>query len=142
MLGCLEFHLYDREVPPLTQQRLAAIAAINQRPRCRAELTSHRSLENYLHPAAIRDAADLSIEFSGTDDVPELAARRNSSACGESAWRGLSNRARRRLRERAKIWLNSSAVDRMTIARWAEADHVGEVAGWFATIATLLADPS
>ncbi len=142
-LGCPEFHLYDREVPPLTQQRLATIAAINRRPHCQAGLTSRRSLENYLHSDAIREAANLSLAFTGTDDVPEIAARAEFiRRCGEPTWRGLSNRARRRLRERAKIWLNSTAVDRMTSARWAEADPAGEVAGWLATIAKLVADLS
>ena len=45
-LGCPEFHLYDRELPPETMARRAAVTSANQRANCRAFLTSKRSLEN------------------------------------------------------------------------------------------------
>lgn len=37
--GCAEVHIYDREIPPVTQQRQAGAAAVNGRPRCRAFVT-------------------------------------------------------------------------------------------------------
>ena len=54
-LRIAEFHLYDKEVPPLTAERQLAVAAVRSRPDCWAQLTGKRSLENYLHPAAICD---------------------------------------------------------------------------------------
>ncbi len=38
-LAMPEFHLYDRESPPETDQRQEAADAVNRRPRCRAALT-------------------------------------------------------------------------------------------------------
>ena len=40
-LGKPEFHLYDRELPPETEHRQAAVEAVNGRDRCRAVLTAH-----------------------------------------------------------------------------------------------------
>ena len=52
-------------------------------------------------------------------------------------WDELSARARKRLRYKAKKWLNSRAVEQMTAARLAERDPDGEVRSWLATIAKL-----
>ena len=41
-LGHREFHLYDREVPPVTEERLRLVAAINRRSGCVARLTGKR----------------------------------------------------------------------------------------------------
>ena len=56
-----EFHLYDRELEPVTSERRQIINTINQRPDCRAVLTTKRALENYLHPVAIFQACDIDI---------------------------------------------------------------------------------
>src|SRR5215207_9108609 len=55
-LECPEFHLYDRESPPETDLRQAAVVRVLSRPHCRAYLTGKRALENYLHPEAIAAA--------------------------------------------------------------------------------------
>ena len=130
-----EFHLYDRELPPETKLRKQAARAVNGRFGCRAAITSKRSLENYLSPSAVEDAMGISIEFSDTDSVAEVAAR----ACLPShcKWDELSNRAQRRLRNRTKKWLNTTAVDRMTPARLAEQDPACELTVWLRTIASL-----
>ncbi len=73
-LGCSEFHLYDREAPPVTDERLRLAASVNARPRCQAVVTRKRSLENYLHPAAVQEARGLHLQFTDTEDVAELAA--------------------------------------------------------------------
>jgi hypothetical protein len=52
-------------------------------------------------------------------------------------WNELSSRARRRLRYKAKKWLNRQAVDQMTPALLAERDPHREVLGWLTTIADL-----
>jgi hypothetical protein len=138
-LGCNEFHLYDREAPPVTEERLLWAARINARPRCQAIVTQKRSLENYLHPAAIAEASGLHLQFGDTDDVAELAA---SAAFGnrgaDVAWEALPSRARRRLRNQAKGWLNTVAADRMTLTRLAERDPADEIGGWLVAIAGLV----
>jgi putative ATP-dependent endonuclease of OLD family len=137
-LGLPEFHLYDREAPPETELRVRAAELVNRRPGCRAAVTNKRALENYLHPAAIREARGLDLAVADRDDMPETAAwellaRRHAHI----HWSSLSRRARKRLRDRAKHWLNTEAVDRMTPARLAERDPPGEVRGWLNVIGTL-----
>jgi hypothetical protein len=130
-----EFHLYDKEVPPETKLRKEAARAVNGRIGCRAVITNKRSLENYLSPSAVEDAKGIRIEFSDSDSVAEIAAR----ACLPSycKWDHLSHRAKRRLRNRSKKWLNTTAVDRMTPARLAEQDPACKLEGWLRTIANL-----
>lgn len=141
--GCAEFHLYDAELPPVSAQRTAWAAIVNGRARCRAFVTAKRSLENYLHPVAIQAASGLQLEFAAQDDVAELAARADfDRRYDHSAWHSLSRRARRRLRDRAKHWLNTTAVERMTPALLAESDPRGEVASWLEAIHELLRSAS
>ncbi|HEY5312924.1 MAG TPA: ATP-dependent endonuclease [Pirellulales bacterium] len=137
-LHCTEFHLYDREEPPESQRREECAAAVNGRPRCRAFVTSERSLENYLHPHAIREARGLVLAYGDTSDVPELAAKASFIAQDGTSWQMLSRRARRRLRDKAKIWLNTAAVQQMTPVRLSERDPSGEVATWLKAIGELL----
>jgi hypothetical protein len=132
--GFPEVHIYDREIPPATEQRQAGVAADNRRSGCRAFLTRQRALENYLHPDAIREARGLHLTFSANDDVAALAAQASLTLPGSASWESLSRRARQRLRNRAKTWLNTSAVDRMTPERLAERDPAGEIPLWLTTI--------
>jgi hypothetical protein len=138
-LGCNEFHIYDREAPPVSEERFVLAQRVNARPRCHAIVTGKRSLENYLHPAAIQEASGLCLQFADTEDVAEMAAcaafRRRLP---KIAWESLTPRARRRLRNQAKGWLNTVAVDRMTTLRLAERDPAGEVREWLRTIASLV----
>ena len=137
-LGLPEFHLLDRDIPPATQSRQQVAAMVNSRLRCCAVVTSKRSLENYLHRDAIFEASGFSVEFSDEDDLPELIARRaNEGHESGVAWDDLPARARKRLRYKAKRWLNTRAVERMTVARLAERDAGGEVRTWLAMIAAL-----
>jgi putative ATP-dependent endonuclease of OLD family len=138
--GCAEIHLYDREVPPVTQQRLAGAAAVNCRPNCRAFVTQYRSLENYLHPDAIREARGLDLVFSDQDDVAAIASQASLELHSAAAWDSLSRRARQRLRNRAKAWLNTAAAERMTPERIAERDPAGEIPLWLATIGRFVAE--
>lgn len=138
-LGLAELHLYDRELSPETERRRAWAALVNRRPRCRAFVTTRRSLENYLHPAAIYEARGVLLTYSADDDVAERAARGLFiSSPTTASWDELSRRARRRLRDRAKTWLNTTAVERMTIGRLREHDTAGEVIGWWRAIRELL----
>jgi hypothetical protein len=139
--GPAEFHLLDRETGPTAVQREAAIRAINARSNCRAALTSKRAIENYLHPDAIRAAGGVEIAFGDFDDVAETAAKATFNQNERGCWESVSRRARRRLRDKAKKWLNRDAVDRMTPERLAERDPDGEVFGWLRAIAELTTAP-
>ena len=138
--GCAEVHIYDREIPPVTEQRQAGAAAVNRRPRCRAFVTRHRALENYLHPEALRETRGLDITFSDQDDVAALAAQASLAAHSTVSWNSLSRRARQRLRNRAKSWLNTAAAERMTPERLAERDPTGEIPLWLETIGGFAAE--
>jgi hypothetical protein len=137
-LGLPEFHLYDRELEPESQRRERCAAIVNARPGCRAFVTGKRSLENYLHPQAILEARGLVLAYGDTRDVAQLAAKANFIVQDGTDWQGLSRRARRRLSDRAKIWLNTTAVQRMTLARLLERDPEGEIVGWLTAIVQLL----
>jgi hypothetical protein len=135
-LGCAEFHVYDRESSPETELRQQVADVVNLRPRCRAVLTKKRAMENYLHPSAIREASGLELSFTDDDSVADLAAaKRYTQQCGQPPWDELEPRVRKRRRNRAKKWLHTKAVDRMTPNLLAESDPNGEVISWLQAIA-------
>ena len=137
-LGLPEFHLYDREGPPETEMRQKAADVVNLRPNCRAVLTRKRSLENYVHPAAIREVCGIDLDFSDDDPVADLLAQRLYQRDALAvAWADLPRRAKTRRRNRVKKWLHTKALDRMTPERLAERDPEGEVRSWLETIARL-----
>jgi putative ATP-dependent endonuclease of OLD family len=114
-LGCSEIHLYDRESEAASAERLQAAAIVNGRANCIAYVTSKRSLENYLHPQAIEVSGGGEFEFDDFEDVGELVARDWHARTPQPLfWSELTARARSRLTQRAKKWLNSTAVQAMT----------------------------
>ena len=130
-LGNPEYHLYDREDPPETELRRQLADSVNRRPGCRAVVTSKRTLENYLHPAAIREAGGVEIDFGDDDAVADLIARQAYvKEYPDVPWEELPRRTQTRRRNRVKRWLNTKAVDRMTPQRLAERDPKGEVRSW------------
>jgi len=138
-LGCPEVHLYDREVEPQTTQRIQLAQRVNSRPRCQARVSAKRSLENYLHPKAIRDAGGCDLSFGDDDCVAQLLVRgRLREIHPGIPWEALSPRTRQRLSYRAKRWLNTQAVEHMTPELLAERDPAGEVLEWLRAVAALL----
>ncbi|PHS03478.1 MAG: hypothetical protein COA78_17770 [Blastopirellula sp.] len=79
---------------------------------CIAAITQKRSLENYLHPQAIFAAQGIRISIDSFSSVAEQAAQayflKNSP---DISWEQLSHRARSRMANRAKQWLNTKAVE-------------------------------
>ena len=137
-LGKPEFHLYDHELPPETDHRREAAETINRRPHCRAVLTGKRSLENYLHPEAIRAAGEINVDFDDFDPAAEIVAKQlHQRSLVETPWELLTRRARSRLTHRAKRWLNTKAADHMTVELLHERDPAGEILSWLTTIARL-----
>lgn len=135
-----ELHLIDREAGADSELRRAAARVVNSRPGCRAFITRKRSLENYLHPETVRETRDLAVDWTDDDSVPELVARKMyAEERAESSWAALPYRVRRRLRDRTKGWLNSEAVERMTVTRLRERDPHGEVESWLRAVGELLA---
>ncbi len=137
-LGSPEFHLYDREMPPVAEERHEAARIVNSRAGCRAVVTSKRSLENYLAPRAILEACGVEIKFTDDDDVADLVAKhRYLPKHSEHSWLAMSARGRRRVRNRVKRLLNTASVDRMTVDRLAERDPAGDINHWLRTIKKL-----
>lgn len=135
-----EFHLYDHELPPETELRLEAAASVNRRPRCEAVLTKKRCLENYLHPDAIFAAGGIRVQYDDFDCVAELTARElYRQRPGETAWQLQARRSQSRMTNRAKRWLNTQAVEHMTVGQLEEQDREGEIHSWMLVIKELLA---
>ena len=136
-LALPEFHLYDQESSPESELRQRVADTVNQRPGCRTVLTSKRSLENYLHPAAVREVCGIELVFTDDDPVADLIAQRLYAHQDGVPWQELPCRTLTRRRNRVKKWLHTKAVDRMTPRRLAERDPHGEVASWLEIIASL-----
>jgi hypothetical protein len=141
-LACREFHLYDREIEPETALRQTAVDRINRRPNCRALLLSKRSLENYLHPAAIVNAGGGPIVGMDCEPLATSVARawylRQPQAL---PWDELPPRARQRHVARSKRWLNRQAVEAMTLDMLARSDSTGELLSWLREIGAAIDNP-
>ncbi|MCE9553850.1 MAG: ATP-dependent endonuclease [Planctomycetes bacterium] len=138
-LALREFHLADRDVPPLTEEHQAAVEEVNRRPGCIAALTGKRHTENYVHAQAIFQARGLHVEFGSDHDLPELVARRTYELLGgQHHWDDIPSRKRRQMKHRAKRWLNTDAVDAMTTDLLAAQDPDGDVCSWLEAIHWLM----
>jgi len=136
-----ELHVYDREAEPETSERRKVVDAINQRPGCRAVLTTKRALENFLHPKAVCAACGETVVFDDNTDVPTHLAKIMLARSNGPSWPLYSCKGQRRLRERAKKILNHRAVGLMTPQLLKEQDPQDEVMGWLRTIDCLLNQP-
>lgn len=123
----------------MTLCRKAKASSLSGSAASQLTIPAKRSLENYLHPAAIQAAGGGELALGDDDCVAQLPVRtklRKSPA--EPRWEELSPRTRQRLTYRAKRWLNAQAVDQMTTELLVERDPAGEVLRWFSTLARLL----
>jgi hypothetical protein len=138
-LNLSEFHLYDHELPPETDHRQQAADCVNERSDCRAFLTRKRSLENYLHPQAIEAAGGFVISFDDFDCVAEIAAKQlYQQGVIDRPWELHSQRARSRMTNRAKRWLNTEAVSHMTTKLLRERDPEDELIGWLRIMSSMI----
>ncbi|MEW4561488.1 ATP-dependent endonuclease [Bremerella sp. JC770] len=136
--GKPEFFLLDHEVSPETESRQEAAETINQRPGCRAVVTRKRSLENYLHPDAIREAGKIDVTFGDFDPVGTVVAKALfESGIFDGLWELLSRRSKSRLTSRAKRWLNTTVASQMRAEHIEQRDPHGEIASWLTTIGQL-----
>lgn len=114
---------------------------INKRAGYRALLLSERSLESYLHPAAIFDAGGGQYTTREDEDVATAVARAwYSNQSSERDWDQLPCRSRRRRAAHVKRWLNSEAVPHMTLGLLLKTDPTGEFLAWIRAIDTATAD--
>ena len=135
--GKPELHIYDRETPAEAKTRQRIQRWVNGRPHCRAFVTGKRSLENYLHPTSIRAACGLELTFDDQDSVPRRVARALHARNHEVPWDVLPFRLRKRRCDRAKRWLNTRAVEQMTVPLLAEQDPAGDVISWMQAVGEL-----
>jgi hypothetical protein len=102
-------------------------------------VTGKRTLENYLDPRAVFEASGLQVAFSDDDNVADVVARAHHARQEpQEPWDELPSRSRKRRRDKAKRWLTTKAVERMTPERLRQRDPEGEVRSWMALIATLV----
>jgi len=136
-----EFHLYDRELEPESALRRQAVELINNRPQCRALLIGRRSLENYLHLAAIIDAGGGLIQLDRDEDIAAAVAREwYLRKPHDRDWTELTPRARRGMIAHAKRWLNTAAVEHMTLGLLIHMDPAGDLIAWLREIARAAGD--
>lgn len=137
-LRCRELHIYDREAGVETRHRIAVARRVNARPSCRAFVMAKRSLENYLHPTALKKATGIDIQFGDDDPVAELVAEQRFTGKPPFVdWDNLSRRARKRFANQTKRWLNTRVVEAMTPELLRDRDPQGEVITWMQTVADM-----
>lgn len=138
-LGLPEIHIYDRdtESPPKYQ---AAADAVNSRgDGSWAVLTSMRETENYLHPAAIDEALEVSVKFGSDDDVPLLVAEAiHRKAADSKPWHEVDSELMGKKVSRAKKRLNSDASGAMTLEMLSKSDPSSEITGWLERISQVV----
>lgn len=140
-LGFRELHIYDREVGAETHYRISTAKRVNSRPGCHAFVLTKRSLENYLHPAALATATGIDLQFNDNDAVAELVAKERFT--GEEPfveWDKLSRRTQKRFANQTKRVLNTRVVEAMTPHLLSERDRHGEVVTWMRTVASMMQD--
>lgn len=137
-LRCCELHLYDREAGAETQYRVATAKRVNARPNCRAFVMIKRSLENYIHSEAIKNATGIDVQFGDDDSVAELVAKKRFTGDDPLVeWDSLSRRARKRFPNQTKRWLNTRVVEAMTPELLRDRDTHGEVITWMQAVADM-----
>ena len=136
-----EFHIFDRDnQPPADPHYKSEADEINLLSDCEAVHTSKAELENYLHPDAIKLArAEVVLAtIDDFDDVPLLVAQAvHTAADASNPWAEIDDDKRRKKMSRAKVWLNTEAVEQMTEAMLGQSDPNGDVVSWLRRITKL-----
>lgn len=135
--GRPEFHLCDRDTePPSPPKYHQHVATVNGRHGCIGVVTERREIEGYVHHDAINDAlASIGVAltvpgpFAPFEDVPVWLKDQVNPLVPQSNKWGVS---------RAKEFLCTAGVRRMTRARLDEIDPQCEVLGWFTTMQRML----
>lgn len=125
-----EIHVYDRDIatPPTYQ---SSVDIVNARTDGSwATLTNKREIENYIHPEAIQEVFNVTINFTDTCDVSDiLKTAVNLDATNPFYQLGSS---------RAKRLMNEFATAKMNVARITTIDTDNEIDNWLRQIAIRL----
>ena len=141
-LGKPEVHIYDNDVP---DYRLA-VATINgeNNPNKVAFNTTKLELENYLHHDAILDGYrangihDLILnQLTDNQDVPLYIAEQLNRR-GNNDWDTLDEEKQKELASNKKKFLNTIAVEYMTINRLNDRNSYNDLVQWFNSIGNFI----
>lgn len=137
-LGKPEVHIYDNDVPDYR----IAVATINgqNNPNKIAFNTTKLELENYLHHDAIIDGYranginDLNLnDLTDTQDVPLYIAEQMNRRTNNN-WDTLDEDKQKELASDKKKFLNTVAVEHMTIERLSNRNSYNDLVQWFNAI--------
>lgn len=137
-LGIPEVHIYDRDLdtPPKYAQECALI---NQRTDGSwAVLTTKNEIENYLHPAAVKEALGIECEMNANEDVVLKIVLLDRQSGGEVEWDQLTPEKKKKLESALKKRLYREVLPKMTLERLREADEDAEIEGWLRRISAML----
>jgi hypothetical protein len=140
-LGLSEIHIYDRglDSPPKYEQACNDVNARDDGSW--ATLTRKNEIENYLHPAVIKEVFEFSedIEIGAEDDVPMMIAKmQHERSDSDKSWDELSDDKKDKKIKRVKQRLSNEAVLKMTEQHIADVDSDNEIEGWFLKVQELL----
>ncbi len=117
-----EFHIYDRDDNNTYEEQAEEV---NKRDDgSRAVQTSKRTMENYIHPAAITRITGQSIEVRDDNDVV-------TALCGKVG----------KKKAEVKAILSDEVAPAMTVEEIDERDEQGELRDWLKQMATLVGQP-
>lgn len=140
-LGKPEIHIYDNDVP----QYRSAVQRINDENNEKkvAYNTVKLELENYLHPSAIQEGYAVNgtrnVLLSSIDDetdVPHEVAKLLNSL-NEDNWDEISSDKQKESASKKKKFLNTQAVEKMTVERIQERGGYEEICNWLKEISRL-----
>lgn len=140
-LGKPEFHLYDSDVDSYKD----VVAQINAEanPLKKAFNTTKSELESYLHHDAINEAYNEQsnpcnlTEITDTDDVPFKVAQHIYNNTGND-WTLLDEKKKSEKSNAKKGFLNTNAVDKMTIQKLKDRNGYEEMRTWLNEIKRLI----
>ncbi len=137
-LGKPQLHIYDNDVDD-NKTMVARINAENN-PKKLAINTAKLELENYLHHDAILEAYNENGSrltnlrpILDEDDVPLLVAE----CFSPSTWGQLADEKKKELASNKKKFLNTFAVEKMSVERLQERNGFDEIKGWLIEIEKL-----
>lgn len=141
-LGKPVVHIYDNDVAEYRQAVRGIVAESN--PQKKAFNTRKLELENYLHQDAITEAYaenglnNLSLAaISDTMDVPLMVAEKIYTKDGAD-WGALPHEDQKDRGTDKKKFLNTKAVEKMTVERIRQRGGYDELVLWFNTIRELI----
>lgn len=140
-----QVHIYDSDKghPEKAYQYKKWVDTINDKGgKNQAYLTSKRELENYIHPAIIKDNYVLELTYDGNWDeldIPEQIAKYNLSISESTqTWDELDKEDKKDRKGKVKNQLNNDHSKKLTRQHLEEINAFTEIESWFKKIAEFL----